>query len=283
MKEKRMGYDRIHRAKSHVGGTGMYKIQSKDGTQIGCQRSGSGPPLVLIHGASADLTRWAPILPALEMHFTVYAMDRRGRGGSGDAESYAIQREFEDVAALIDSVAEGGKVDVLGHSFGGLCAFEAALLTSNIRQLVLYEPASPGFQEPPDTIARMRQQLEAGDRDGLLSTFLLGAAGLTPAELELMRSVPAWQGRVAAAHTILRELDGLAALPPFDAERFRRLETPTLLLLGGDSVAVYRETIEQIHSMLPNSQIVVMPGQQHIAMNTAPELFLREVLGFLIG
>jgi pimeloyl-ACP methyl ester carboxylesterase len=62
----------------------------------------------------------------------------------------------------------------------------------------------------------------------------------------------------------------------FDAERFRRLRTPTLLLLGGDSVAVYRETIEQIHSMLPNSQIVVMPGQQHIAMNTAPELFLRE-------
>jgi pimeloyl-ACP methyl ester carboxylesterase len=263
-------------------GTGMHKIESKDGTQVAYQRSGAGPALVLVHGSTADHTRWGLILPALEEHFTVYAMDRRGRGASGDAKPYAIQREFEDVAALIDSVGKGGKVDVLAHSFGGVCALEAALLTTNIRKLVLYEPPPLGFKESPGTIAKMREQLDADDREGLLSTFLLEVAGLTPDELEPMRSVPAWQRRVAAAHTILRELESIAAMPPFDAERFGRLATPTLLLLGGDSHVTYKETIEQIHSMLPNSRIAVMPGQKHVAMNTAPEVFVQEVLGFLL-
>jgi pimeloyl-ACP methyl ester carboxylesterase len=129
----------------------MYKIQSKDGTLIACQRSGTGPPLVLVHGGTADHTRWAPILPALEEHFTVYAMDRRGRGSSGDTEPYTIQREFEDIGALVDAVAGDGKVDVLAHSFGASCAFEAALLTKEIRKLVLYEPAPPGLTESPDS------------------------------------------------------------------------------------------------------------------------------------
>ncbi len=257
----------------------METIRSKDGTTIAYKRSGTGPPLVLVHGTTADHTRWAPILPALEEHFTVYAMDRRGRGGRGDTGPYAIQREFEDVAALIDAI--GGEVDLLGHSFGGICALEAALLTPNIRKLVLYEPAPPGFKEAPGTIDRMQAALDSGDREGVLSTFFLEAAGLTPSELKLMRSVPAWQGRVAAAHTILRELKSIETLPPFDPERFSRLEVPTLLLLGGDSIAEYKETIEQIHNILPNSRITVMPGQQHVAMNTAPELFVKEVLDFL--
>jgi pimeloyl-ACP methyl ester carboxylesterase len=260
----------------------MKTIKSKDGTQIAYRRSGQGSPLVLVHGATADHTRWLPVLPALEQHFTVYAMDRRGRGASGDTEPYAIQREFEDIAALVDSVSSDGKADVVGHSFGALCALEAALLTGNIRRLVLYEPPPPGFKESPATTVKMRLHLDAGDRDGLLSTFLLEAAGLTPGELELMRSVPAWQGRVAAAHTILRELENIAVLPPFDAERFRRLDTPALLLLGGDSIMAYRETVEQINAMLPDSRIVVMPGQQHIAINTAPDLFAEEVLNFLL-
>jgi pimeloyl-ACP methyl ester carboxylesterase len=261
----------------------MHRIHSKDGTGIAYRLSGTGPPIVLVHGATADHTRWAPILPALEERFTVAAMDRRGRGGSGDAESYAIQREFEDVAALIESVADAGKADVLAHSFGALCALEAAFLTNGIRRLVLYEPPPPGFRESPDIVDKMRRQLDAGDREGLLGTFLLEAAGLTPPELELMRAAPAWKGRVEAAHTILRELDGIAGLTPFEEERLAPMETPTLLLLGGDSHEVYKETIERIHSMLPKSRIVVMPGQQHVAMNTAPELFLREVLDFLLS
>jgi len=113
-------------------------VTSVDGTPIVYWRSGEGPPLVLVHGASADHSRWTPVLPAFEQRFTVYAVDRRGRGGSGDSDDYTIEREFEDVAAVVDSLGE--PANLLGHSYGALCALEAALLTRNVRKLVLYEP-----------------------------------------------------------------------------------------------------------------------------------------------
>ena len=96
----------------------MEKVISKDGTPIAYQRSGKGAPLVLIHGTGASSERWEPVPPALEKHFSVYAVDRRGRGASGDAHTYAIQREFEDVAAVVDSI--GDRVELLGHSFGAI-------------------------------------------------------------------------------------------------------------------------------------------------------------------
>jgi len=258
----------------------MDKVRSKDGTQIAYRRGGNGPPLVLVHGSTADHTRWLPVLASFEQHFTVYALDRRGRGGSSDTEPYAIEREFEDVATVVDAV--GGAVNLLAHSFGAVCALGAAFLTTHIHKLVLYEPPPPGFKESPDTMARMQALLDNGDREGVLSTFLGEAAGLSPEELEQMRSVPAWQGRVAAAHTILRELNSLETLSPFNAERFQSLAIPTLLLLGGNSGPIYKETTEALHAMLPDSRIVVMPGQQHVAINTAPDLFVREVLAFLL-
>src|SRR5262245_15334434 len=102
----------------------MDHVTSRDGTPIGYERSGQGPPLILVHGTTADHSRWAPVLPALSERFTVSAVDRRGRGASGDAPIYAIEREFEDVAALVDAV--GGPVYLLGHSYGALCALEGA-------------------------------------------------------------------------------------------------------------------------------------------------------------
>src|SRR5687768_5829287 len=100
--------------------TGKTSVVSRDGTQIVYWASGDGPPLVLVHGAPADHTRWRPLLPYLEHHVTVHAMDRRGRGGSGDAAAYGLEREYEDVAAVIDAVvaAFGQPVDVYGHSHG---------------------------------------------------------------------------------------------------------------------------------------------------------------------
>jgi len=259
----------------------LLTVTSTDGTLIGVQRSGTGPPLVLVHGAVADRSRWAPVLPALEQRATVYALDRRGRGASGDTEPYAIQREFEDVAAVIASI--GGPVDVLGHSFGAFCALEAARLTPNLRALILYEPPPPGVPGglPPGAVTAMQNLLQAGDRAGAVSTFLLHVARLPPHELELLRSAPSWPGRVAAAHTILREIHALEALPILAPERYQALTAPTLLLLGGDSPPLYADTITALHGLLPNSRIAVLPGQQHVAMNTAPELFLREVIGFL--
>ena len=119
----------------------MEKVASQDGTTIGYSHIGSGSPLVLVHGTGGASTRWTPILPALEQHFSVCVVDRRGRGASGDGNTYAIEREFEDIAAVVDAMGE--PVNLLGHSFGGICALEAGLLTRNLRKLVLYEPPIP--------------------------------------------------------------------------------------------------------------------------------------------
>lgn len=131
---------------------------SADGTEIGWVTSGSGPPLLLVHGMVSDHHRWGPLLPHLEPYVTVHAMDRRGRGLSGDAPDYAVVevREFEDVAAVVDAVAEasGSAVDVYGHSSGGLFAFGAATLSSRIRRLVLYE-GWPMPQPPEGVSARV--------------------------------------------------------------------------------------------------------------------------------
>lgn len=104
---------------------------------------------------------------------------------------------------------------------------------------------------------------------------------MPPHELELLRAVPAWQGRVAAAHTIPREMDASNGGYQFDRAKFARLTTPTLLLLGGDSPAFLAAATHALHEILPNNRLVVMPGQQHTAMNTAPDLFVGAVLDFL--
>jgi pimeloyl-ACP methyl ester carboxylesterase len=125
---------------------------SPDGTSIACWRSGQGPALVLVHGGTNDHTYWNPLLPTLTPHFTVYAMDRRGRGGCGDATAYALEREFEDVVAVVDNIGE--PAHLLGHSYGALCALEAARLTPNVAKLMLYEPpVVPHF--PPGFVAEL--------------------------------------------------------------------------------------------------------------------------------
>src|SRR3989442_2942581 len=119
----------------------MYTIMSKDGATLVCQRTGVGPPLVLVHGSGGSATRWKAILPALETNFSIYALARRGRGKSGDAPDYAIEREFDDVVSVVDSIKQ--PVYLLGHSYGGICSLEASLLTPHVRKLVLYEPPVP--------------------------------------------------------------------------------------------------------------------------------------------
>ena len=142
----------------------MEKILSRDATPIAYERSGAGEPLVLVHGTLGSHAGWARILPALEKQFTVYAIDRRGYGESGDAPSYAVEREFEDIAALANSIGSG--VNLLGHSFGGLCVLEAALLIPDLRRLVVYEPSPlpvPGVPLYPEGIVdRLQALLDEG-------------------------------------------------------------------------------------------------------------------------
>jgi pimeloyl-ACP methyl ester carboxylesterase len=256
-------------------------VTSKDGTRIACWRNGEGPPLVLIHGTAADHGRWRPVLPAFEERFTVCAVDRRGRGGSGDSDDYAIEREFEDVAAVVDSLGE--PVNLLGHSYGALCALEAALLAKNVFRLVLYDPGiEVAGQEiyPHEVIERLEALLGAGDRDGVVATTMREVAGLPPETVEYMRSQPVWQARLDAAHTIPRELQAVKAYG-LDAKRFRDLGVPTLLLSGGDSPAALKKAGEAVDETLPHSRMVVMSGQGHAAMDTGTDLFTTEVLRFL--
>jgi pimeloyl-ACP methyl ester carboxylesterase len=255
------------------------RVTSKDGTPIAYWRSGEGPPLVLVHGTVSDHSRWAPVLPAFEQRYTVYAIDRRGRGGGGDSDDFAIEREFEDVAAVVDSLGE--PVTLLGHSYGGLCALEAALLSRNVRALALYEPSFEVGVEiySPEVIERLETLLQAGDRDGVVATTARQVAGQPPEVVEYMRSQPAWQTRVAVAHTVPRELRA-AKTYRFDPERFRDLAVPTLLLNGSESPPGYRMAEEAVDEALPDSRIVVMPGQGHGAMDTRTALFTAEVLRF---
>jgi pimeloyl-ACP methyl ester carboxylesterase len=259
----------------------MQTITSKDGTLIAFERSGKGPPLVLVHGTTADHTRWKPILPRLEGHFTVYAVDRRGRGGSGDTPGYTIESEFDDIAAVVDAIGE--PVLLLGHSYGAVCALEASLRTRNLRKLVLYEPPIriAGSLYLPGTVERLQALLDAGELDSVVATFFREVVRAPEEELRMLRSLPNWPARVAAAHTIPRELR-INDDYRFEQERFIAMRVPTLLLLGGSSPPMFKGAIEAVSAALPDARVAVIPGQQHAAMNTAPDLFLREVLGFFL-
>jgi hypothetical protein len=158
-------------------------------------------------------------------------IDRRGRGARGDGPDYHAACEFEDVAAVVDAVAEatGSPVDMYGHSFGGLCAFGGAVLTSNIRRLVLYEgwpPVNPdAWVLPPGVGERLDALLAEGNREAVVETVFREVVMMPEEELSAFRAQPAWQARVAAAHTITREIRAVAEAP-FDPSRRRRSPCP---------------------------------------------------------
>ncbi len=259
----------------------MDHFVSRDGTPIAYERTGEGPPLALVHGTGIDHSYWDPIVPLFEPSFTVYRMDRRGRGQSGDAAPYVLQREFEDVAAFVESVPD--RVFLLGHSYGALCSLEASLLTTRIRKMILNEPPMYTTVEvsyPANAPERFFSLLLAGETEKAL-LFLLEVGGTSAAELRRMRSLPSWRARIQALPTVPREILGVRSYS-FDPARFGKMETPTLLMVGGGTSPVYRAAIEAVHSSLPNSRLLVLPGQEHDAMLTAPDLYGREVTGFFL-
>jgi pimeloyl-ACP methyl ester carboxylesterase len=258
----------------------MEFITSRDGTPIACWRHGSGTPLLLVHGTSGDHSAWTPVLAGLQQHFTVWTMDRRGRGHSGDTARYALQRESEDIAAVVDAL--GGNVHLLGHSFGGLCTLEASLLTSNINKLILYEPSISlaGSSWSAELETRLQTLLDQGDREQSLLLFFRDLLKTPDQELAALRAGPSWPIRLGAAHTILRELQSIDRYV-FTAQRFQTLQRPVLLMVGGDSHPRRYVTAEKLQQGLPDNRIGILPGQQHSAMRTAPDLFVQHVLEFL--
>jgi pimeloyl-ACP methyl ester carboxylesterase len=257
------------------------KAISTDGTQIAVKKFGNGSPLLLVHGTGADHTRWAGVAPKLAEYFTVYTMDRRGHGRSADTAGYAIQREYEDIAAVAATI--DGPVDILGHSFGAACVLGAAPMIPNLRRLVLYEPPMLHEQQTPqraEKLERMDQALEKGDREAVVLILLNEMLQIPLAAIDRLRTTPAWTSQMAAAHTISRELRSSDAYGA-DPNALKAITAPTLFLLGSESLASFKTTTETLHALLANSQIKILPGQQHSAMLTAPDLFAKEVFRFL--
>jgi pimeloyl-ACP methyl ester carboxylesterase len=260
-------------------GTVRQSTVSRDGTPIAWWSSGAGPDLLVVHGTTADHTRWESMTPLLEPHVTVHAMDRRGRGGSGDGPSYSLAAEAADVTAVVEAI--GGPVDVFGHSQGALCALEAALDTPGIRRMVLYEPPIE-VGAPRELRRRLAELVAQGRRDEAVTAFLREMAGMTEDQLARARSLPSWATRVAAAHTVVRE-EEVSAGYRFDAARFASCAVPTLLLDGTESPPEFRAGTARVAAALPHARIVRLEGHGHVAMLSDPELVVREALAFLAG
>ncbi len=186
------------------------------------------------------------------------------------------------MAAVVDAI--GQPAHLFGHSYGALCALEAALRTDQVRKLVLYDPPIPippgSALVAPETLEEMETLLAAGDREGVVLYFAREVAQLPEEMITAFRSMPEWQSVIAIAHTVVYEVRAVNEYV-FDPERFRNLKTPTLLLLGSESPQFLTTATESVDAALPQGRLLVLSGQGHLAMDTDPDLFLREVVSFL--
>lgn len=246
---------------------------SADGRKIAYERTGSGPPLVLVHGSLNDRNAWALVTPALSERFSVYAMDRRGHGESGPPAEHALEREFEDVAAVID--AAGEPVDLIGHSYGAHCALGAATMApERVRHLVLYEP--PTLDLARDAL----QTFETLEPPDALAVFL-SLLGNTPDEIQALKATPIWPYLMSYVATI--PFDGRALLGyGFEPSRFTSLKMPALFLAGSRTIVLIGEVMRQLRQPMPDAEWMTIEGEGHAAMTTAPKLFSDAVLAFLV-
>jgi pimeloyl-ACP methyl ester carboxylesterase len=262
-------------------GRELTRYQSKDRTNLSYRCSGTGPPVIFVHGSATDGRRWLPILPLFETQFTAFVLDRRGHGESNDAAAYSIEAEFDDIAAL--TAAAGGPVDVVAHSYGALCALGAACRTPAIRRLVAFEPPlpiEPNSYFQPTLMETMSKAIANNDPEAAVEAFARDALALTPDELDARRRLASWRVFVGNAALILRELRAVERLINKPG-LFGECAASTLLLVGGASPPRYRSTAEALNAVLPSSRIAMLPDQGHDAINAAPELFAGEVIRFL--
>lgn len=260
--------------------TSIIRIRSKDGTPIVAECAGAGPSLVIVHGGTGDHTRWTPLFPLFSSRFTVCAMDRRGFGGSGDSADHSLLKEAEDVAAIVNS--RPGRVFVLGHSYGAVCALEAAFLTDKIAKLVLYEPPIQEVFDPA-VFSRIESMVQKGDRDQALTIFLTDVVRISPSEVAAMKARPSWPGLAATIHLMLRQIRAMGAYR-FDPKRMSALKVPTLLVTGSETASpTLKRAIGSLRDALPHQRVLVFEGEQHNAMDTIPRRFAEAVSDFLLG
>jgi pimeloyl-ACP methyl ester carboxylesterase len=247
-------------------------VRSPDGTPLAVWAAGRGPALVLVHGSPSDHTTFDPLVQELAADHTTYAMDRRGSGDSGDTAPYALEREFEDVAAVVDAVAArtGGPVALWGHSYGCNPAMGGAALTAAVHHLVLYEP-SFGLTYPDGAIEAMERAVAAGDPAAAVRAAFVDTGVMTETDFAEFRAGPRWAKVLAVAPTLPREarVEHTWRYRPgvFDA-----IAAPTLLLTGADSSAPLPELTDRAAAAIPGARIQVLDGHGHFAHKADPAM-----------
>ncbi|MYY11090.1 alpha/beta fold hydrolase [Streptomyces sp. SID4919] len=241
----------------------MRKVVSRDGTTIAYEKTGEGPPIVLLNGGFRDHTIFDPLVPELAPHCTTYVYDRRGRGESGDSPEYAVEREIEDLTAVIE--AAGGESVVFAGSSGANLALEAAMAGAPITKLALHEPyfRIDGYPQPPADFLESLKALLAEDRRGdAVEYFLAELVGFTPDTIAEWRQTPLWAMNEANAHTL-----------PYDAaicgdfkvpvERLAPMRVPSLVVSSDATSDWLSAAARATAEALPNGWGMELPGSWH--------------------
>jgi pimeloyl-ACP methyl ester carboxylesterase len=253
----------------------MKTVTSKDGTTIAFDQYGTGAAIILIGGATqhrAGDPGTAQLAALLGQHFTVIHYDRRGRGDSTDTLPFAVEREIEDIDALIDAV--GGSAFLFGNSSGGALALEAAIkLGSKVKKIAMYEVPyndDPAARQTWKTYRKNLEEALAANRRGDAAALFLTLVGTPAAQIEGMRHAPVWSMFEALAPTLAydhTDLLGEGASVP--TEKAARVTVPALLLNGGASYPFMQVTAEKLAKAIPNAKHRVVEGQTHAV---APEI-----------
>ena len=267
--------------------SGPRAVRSRDGTPIAYDAVGDGPALILVGGAFS-YRRWKGWLQLVELlapRFRVLNYDRRGRGDSGDTTPYAVEREIEDLEALVG--AAGGSADVFGMSSGGVLALRAAAAGVRFRRAVVYQPPftvdSAGHLPPPDLGRRLDELVASGERSAAVSHFMREGMGAPRSLVAFLRVArPIWRNLEAVAHTLPYDyalMDGTVHGRPLAAEPWGSVAIPTLVLDGGKSPASLRRAADALAERLPDARRRTIEGQSHNLSMKALAPLLEEFLG----
>jgi pimeloyl-ACP methyl ester carboxylesterase len=249
----------------------MDHVESADGTRIAYDRVGSGAPMVCVHGTGASsgpLRFLAASLDAVECA----VLDRRGRGESGDADAHSLDREVEDVLAVLDRFETPA---LYGHSFGGSVALEVARRTDDVDALVLYEPPVLGGEGDQRLAADLADLLAAGDEEAVVRRFFDEAVDEDVDELW-----PNWREEAPAARTFAREV---ATVEAYDLPAALSLDVPVLLFYGAESPEHLRRSTLAVADAFPDARLVELAGVGHTGNTTAPDRVATEIESFLRG
>jgi pimeloyl-ACP methyl ester carboxylesterase len=254
----------------------MERVTSRDGTEIVFDRIGQGPPAILVSGGSVDRSSLAPLAQELASDLTVLNYDRRGRGPSGDTPPYAIDREIEDIEAVIE--AAGGEAGLFGSSSGAVLAMLAAAAGLPIAKLAMWEPPyiPEGVPTPPaDQVQQYETMVAEGRRGDAVEYFMSRVVGMPPEFVADARSQPWWGATEALAHTLAYDarIMGDYRIP---VDRAAEVKVPTLVVAGGADMPWMRDTATALAESMPDGRTRFLEGQGHDVDPTVLAPVLKE-------